>query len=78
MFARPLPFLRPDHVVTLLVAEGAVVTAGATVGSIEAMKMESPLRAPADGRVARVVVASGTRVEAGDLLLVVEPGDGAA
>ena len=41
-------------------------------------EMESPLRAPVDGRVARVVVASGTRVEAGDLLLAVEPGDGAA
>ena len=65
-------------VVTLTVAEGDVLTAGATVGSIEAMKMESPLRAPVDGRVARVVVASGTRVEAGDLLLVVEPLDGAA
>ena len=65
-------------VVTLTVAEGDVLTAGATVGSIEAMKMESPLRAPVDGRVARVVVTSGTRVEAGDLLLAVEPGDGAA
>jgi pyruvate carboxylase len=65
-------------VVTLGVAEGDAVTAGTTVGSIEAMKMESPLRAPTDGRVARVVVGSGTRVEAGDLLLVVEALDGAA
>ena len=65
-------------VVTLVVAEGDVVATGATVGSIEAMKMESPLRAPTDGRIARLVVGSGTRVEAGDLLLVVESGDGAA
>ena len=37
---------------------------------IEAMKMESTITAPISGRVERVAIASGTRVERGDLLLV--------
>ncbi len=57
-------------VVTLRVGEGDAVQRGQAVGSIEAMKMESAISAPVDGRVARVVVESGTSVEPGDLLLV--------
>jgi pyruvate carboxylase len=37
------------------------------------MKMESTITAPIDGRVERIAVANGTRVERGDLLLVLEP-----
>jgi biotin carboxyl carrier protein len=36
------------------------------------MKMESTIRARADGIVERLAVASGTNVEAGDLLIVLE------
>jgi pyruvate carboxylase len=38
------------------------------------MKMESAIRAQADGIVERLAVASGTNVEAGDLLIVLEIG----
>jgi len=67
-------------VVTLSVTQGDTVEEGASVGSIEAMKMESPIRAARSGRVLRVLAPSGTRVEAGDLLLVIAPpgADGAA
>ena len=57
-------------VVTLAVGEDEEVGAGQQIGSIEAMKMESAIRTPADGIVKRLAVASGTNVEAGDLLIV--------
>jgi pyruvate carboxylase len=55
------------------VAVGDEVDAGAAVAVIEAMKMESTITAPISGRVERIAVASGTRVERGDLLLVLTP-----
>ena len=58
-------------VVTVGVAEGDRVTAGQTVATIEAMKMEAAITAPADGTVARVAVAKTAQVEGGDLLVVV-------
>jgi len=61
-------------VVTLSVEEGESISAGQQVGTIEAMKMESAIRAPLDGSVERLGVSSGTNVEPGDLLLVLEPG----
>jgi pyruvate carboxylase len=57
-------------VVTITVADGDEVDAGAQVATIEAMKMESGISAPHAGTVERVAVESGTNVEPGDLLLV--------
>ena len=61
-------------VVTLAVEEGERVGTGQQIGTIEAMKMESAIRAPADGTITRVAVTTGTNVEPGDLLAVLEPG----
>jgi pyruvate carboxylase len=70
----------PGHVaapvigaVIIQVSVGDEVQAGAAVAVIEAMKMESTIAAPISGRVERVAVANGTRVERGDLLLVLAP-----
>jgi pyruvate carboxylase len=67
----------PDHiaapfagVVTVGVTEGDQVSAGQTVATIEAMKMEAPITAPKDATVARVAVSSTAQVEGGDLLVV--------
>ncbi|CDO87817.1 pyruvate carboxylase [Mycobacterium triplex] len=67
----------PDHiaapfagVVTVSVAEGDRVSAGQTIATIEAMKMEAPITAPKDATVARVAVSSTAQVEGGDLLVV--------
>jgi pyruvate carboxylase len=60
-------------VVTITVAAGDEVAAGAKLGSIEAMKMESNISAPHAGTVTRVLTATGTAVEPGDLLLVLDP-----
>lgn len=69
----------PGHVaapfqgaVTVSVAEGDQVEAGATVATIEAMKMEAAITAPASGTVKRLAFTGTRPVEGGDLILVVE------
>jgi pyruvate carboxylase len=57
-------------VVTLTVEVGERVEPGQQIGTIEAMKMESAISAPATGTVERLAVPSGTNVEPGDLLVV--------
>ncbi len=58
-------------VVTVSVEEGQQVTAGETVATIEAMKMEASITAPVDGTVQRLGVSGTQSVEGGDLVLVV-------
>lgn len=58
-------------VVTLAVAEGDEVAAGATVATIEAMKMEASITAPTAGRVTRLAINRIQQVEGGDLLIEV-------
>lgn len=67
----------PNHVaapfggvVTVSVSDGDEVSAGQTIATIEAMKMEAPITAPHDGTVERVVLSSTAQVEGGDLLVV--------
>ena len=59
-------------VVTVQVAEGDEVEAGATVATIEAMKMEAGITTPVAGTVRRLAVGARQQVEGGDLLVVVE------
>ena len=58
-----------DGVVTLQVEEGASVEAGATVATIEAMKMEASITAPKAGKVERLAFTGTQQVEGGDLVL---------
>lgn len=57
-------------VITLTVEEGERLQVGQQIGTIEAMKMESAIRAPQDGTVERLAVSSGTNIEPGDLIVV--------
>jgi pyruvate carboxylase len=57
-------------VVTVGISVGDEVSAGQTIATIEAMKMEAPITAPADGTVERVAVSDTAQVEGGDLLVV--------
>ncbi len=59
--------------VTIVVAEGDTVEAGATVATIEAMKMEASITAPVGGTVERLAFAGTQQVEGGDLVLVLTP-----
>jgi len=57
-------------VVTPVVAVGDEVSAGDTVATIEAMKMEAAITAPRDGVVQRVALPGTQAVEGGDLVVV--------
>jgi pyruvate carboxylase len=63
-----------DGVVTVLVSEGDAVEAGATVATIEAMKMEASITAPLPGKVERLAVDGTRQLEGGDLVLVLAEG----
>jgi pyruvate carboxylase len=58
--------------VTVTAKVGDEVAAGDAVAVIEAMKMEASITSPVAGKVARVVMTQPTKVEGGDLLVVVE------
>ena len=58
----------PAQVRAVNVSEGEAVTKGQTLLLLEAMKMEIRIKAPADGRVKRLLVASGQAVEKDQLL----------
>ncbi len=62
----------PGLLKTVHVAEGDVVERDAPLMTLEAMKMENELLAPARGRVVRLAVGAGTKVEGGAMLAVLE------
>lgn len=60
----------PGVVSTVAVSVGQTVKAGDVLLSIEAMKMETALRAERDGVIAEVLVRPGEAIDAKDLLIV--------
>jgi pyruvate carboxylase len=62
----------PGLVASIAVEPLQVVRKGDRLLVMEAMKMQTTLYAPTDGRVARLCTHPGQRVEAKDLLLVIE------
>jgi biotin carboxyl carrier protein len=62
----------PAVVVTLHVEVGASVSAGQSLGLLEAMKMEIGFQAPVAGTVKEILVHKGQQVAAGDVILVIE------
>lgn len=65
----------PGTIVTVPVAAGQFVRAGAALASLEAMKMEAHISAERDGVIDRVLVRPGDRVQAKDLLIVWKSAD---
>ncbi|CAO3429982.1 pyruvate carboxylase [Azospirillum endophyticum] len=63
----------PGLVVAVAVRSGQRVEKGELLVSIEAMKMETAVRADRGGVVALVAVTSGSQVDAKDLLVVIDP-----
>ena len=68
----PLKAPMPGLIVRINAEVGDMVQAGQGLIVMEAMKMENELRAPAAGRVKSIVVAPGTAVEKGALLIELE------
>jgi biotin carboxyl carrier protein len=63
----------PGLIVAVHVREGDVVDEGASVCTLEAMKMENELTSPRRARVARLAAAPGAKVNGGDVLAVLAP-----
>ncbi|MEW6638627.1 MAG: acetyl-CoA carboxylase biotin carboxyl carrier protein subunit [Actinomycetota bacterium] len=59
-------------IVKVLVEEGQEIEADQPVCLLEAMKMESEIRAQKAGRVAKVLVEAGQTVRSGEPLVVLE------
>lgn len=66
----PAPFA---GAVTAKVAVGDIVEAGATVATIEAMKMEAGITTTVAGTVQRLAINGTAQVQGGDLLIVINP-----
>jgi acetyl-CoA carboxylase biotin carboxyl carrier protein len=65
-------YLAPEPGATPFITLGARVAQGQTVLLIEAMKTFNQIRAPKAGTVTRILVESGSPVEYGEPLLVIE------
>ena len=63
----PAPML--GMIASLAVSEGQKVTAGDLLLTIEAMKMETAIRAERDGTIGRIVAGASSKVDAKDLLI---------
>jgi biotin carboxyl carrier protein len=62
----------PGKVESVVVKVGDVVTKGQKVLICEAMKMKTPLASPCDGTVVEIKAVAGARINAGDVLMVIE------
>ena len=62
----------PGSVLKVAVKPADAVSEGQSLGVVEAMKLETAVRAPKAGRVVEVLVVEKDKVEAGDLLFVLE------
>jgi pyruvate carboxylase len=60
----------PGTIATVAVAAGRKVARGDLLATLEAMKMETAVRAETDGEVTEVLVSPGQQVDAKDLLVV--------
>ena len=56
----------------VVVKAGDTVSAGDPLVILESMKMEIPVEAPEDGRVAEVAVTEGGVVQEGDLIATID------
>jgi propionyl-CoA carboxylase alpha chain len=63
----------PGAVGRVLVVPGQRVAAGDLLLTVEAMKLEHPVHAPADGVISDLRVAAGAQVESGSVLAVLTP-----
>ena len=63
----------PGSVIAVAVSVGDAVTAGQPLATVEAMKMEHTLVAPADAVVTHVAVAVGAQVGMDEVLVTLEP-----
>ena len=62
----------PGRVVSVLVAKGDMVEAGAGIVIVEAMKMQNEMKSARAGKVVSIRVKEGATVGAGEVLATIE------
>ena len=67
-----IAYLSPEPSAAAFVSEGQQVSAGQTLLLIEAMKTFNQIKAPRAGTLTRLLVASGTPVEFGEVLAIID------
>lgn len=60
----------PGKVLDIVAKIGDVVKTGDMLCNLEAMKMKSPIRSTADGKIAQIAVSEGQSVNYGDVLFL--------
>ena len=70
-------FLASEPQASPFVAEGQVIVENQTLLIIEAMKVMNLVKAPRNGRIKQILVADGSPVEYGEILMLIEPTLGA-
>ena len=68
-------FRSPTPSARAYVAEGEWIDADAVIGLVETMKIFNEVTADVSGRVVRFVAENGGLVHAGDVLVLIEPGE---
>jgi pyruvate carboxylase len=63
----------PGTIATVPVVSGQKIARGDVLVTLEAMKMETAVRAEADGTVAELLTHAGAQVDAKDLLVALAP-----
>lgn len=62
----------PGTVIEIKVKEGDVVKKGETLVVLSAMKMETVVKSPVDGKIKSVSIVNGQKIEGDDLLLEID------
>lgn len=65
-------YLSPDPDSPQFVNVGDNVAEGATLCLVEAMKVFNPIHAPKSGKVTRILISTGSPVEYGDPMFIIE------
>lgn len=66
-------YRKPSPDAELFVKEGDVVSKGATLCIIEAMKLMNEIESPTSGKVVKILGAEGKVVEFGEVLFLIDP-----
>ena len=62
----------PGKLEEVKVKKGDVIKKGDVVAVMEAMKMKAPMPSPVDGVIREIAKESGMRVNAGDLIMIID------
>jgi biotin carboxyl carrier protein len=62
----------PGKVVRVLAREGDTIAAGQAIAVVEAMKMQNEIRSPRAGVLKKMLAHDGMKVNAGEVLGIVE------